>query len=122
VSPEGLSPARMVEDEDEGLLRGSAPDGARSGIGTMTRHDASPITMEFLVTSPLAFMPGGDDACLGPQAALMISGACLEIASRLRTRFLLHEGDIGLEGQRGAMQSLDRKLLDPGGPMPDVKL
>jgi len=56
----------MVEDEDEVLLRGSAPDGACSGTLTTRRHDDSPITMEFLVTSPLAFVPGGDDACLSP--------------------------------------------------------
>ena len=112
----------MVEDEDEVLLRGSAPDGTRSGIETTKRHDASPIMMEFLVTGPLAFVPGGDDACLSPEAALLVSGTCLQIASRLRTRFLLHQRDIRLERQGGAIQSLDRKLLDPGGPVPDVKL
>ncbi len=56
----------MGEDEGEVLLHGSAPDGACSGMETTTRHDASLITMEFLVTSALAFLPGGDDACLGP--------------------------------------------------------
>ena len=112
----------MGEDEGELLLRGSAPDGAHSGIETTKRHDDSPITMGFLVTRALAFVPGGDDACLSPQAALMVSGTCLQIASRLRTRFLLHERDIRLERQGGAIQSLDRKLLDPGGAVPDVKL
>jgi hypothetical protein len=112
----------VVEDEGELLLRGSAPDDACSGTLTTKRHDHSPITMEFRVTSALAFVPGGDDACLGPQAALMVSGTCLQIASILRTRFLLHERDIRLERQGDAMQSFDRKLLDAGGAVPDVKL
>jgi hypothetical protein len=112
----------VVEDEGELLLRGSAPDDACTGTLTTKRHDASPLTRKFLVTSALAIVPGGDDACLGPQAALMVSGTCLERAPILRTRFLLSQRDIRLDGQGGAMPSLDRKRRDPGGAMPDVKL
>lgn len=58
----------------------------------------------------------------GPQAALMPSGMCLEISSILRTRFLLHQHDILLESHGRAVEPLDRELLDPRTPMPDVKL
>jgi hypothetical protein len=57
-----------------------------------------------------------------PEGALLESGACLEIASRLRTRFLFQQCDILLERQGGAIQSLDRELLDPRGALPDIKL
>jgi hypothetical protein len=98
----GSRMSRMGEDEEEVLL-GSAPDGACSGMKTTKRYDDSLLPIGFLVSSTLALVPSGDDACLGPEAALMVSGTCLQIAPRLRTRFLLHQRDIRLEGQGGAM-------------------
>jgi hypothetical protein len=110
----------VVEDEGELLLRGSAPDDACTGTLTTKRHDASPLTRKFLVTSALAIVPGGDDACLGPQAALMVSGTCLERAPILRTRFLLSQRDIRLDGQGGAMPDVKlkaRRLHDTSHPL-----
>ena len=112
----------MGEDEGELLLRGSAPDDACTGTLTTKGLDASPITMEFLVTSALAFVPGGDDACLGPQAALVECRMCLQIPPIFGARFLLHERDILLEWEKLPIEPLDGKLLDPRDVMPDVKL
>lgn len=46
----------------------------------------------------------------------------MQIATRLRTCFLLQQRDILLERQGGAIESLDRELFDPGGAVPVVKL
>src|SRR6266404_1646840 len=77
--------------------------------------------MEFLVTRELAFLPG-DDACLGPEAALMVSGMCVQILPIFRARLPLHQRHILLEGQDLSMQAFDLDRLDVPPWLPDLEV
>ncbi len=77
--------------------------------------------MEFLVTRELAFLPG-DDACLGPEAALMVSGMGVQILPIFRARLPLHQRHILLEGHDLAMQTFDRDRRDVPPWLPDLEV
>ena len=112
---DGLVPGRQ-ENQADCLLRDAAatPFLAASGgetDSTMPDHeDQARDPGTGLVAGQLRLRSG-------PQTALLPPGMGLQIAPILRTRFLLHERDVLLEGQsRTSMQPLDRQLLDAEAP------